>query len=217
MTREQKFEAFRSLHERQGPFVIPNPWNAGTARILTALGFEALATTSAGHAFAVGRRDSSGALTRDEMLDNAMSIVEATPLPVSADLEDGFGRTPEFCAATIRLAADVGLVGGSIEDATGDPENPIYEFELAVERVTAAAQTARHCRVLLTARAENFLHGRPDLGDTIKRLQAFERAGADVLYAPRSAESASHPGRLRIGNEARQCRDGVEGRDLHRR
>ncbi|HEY3639263.1 MAG TPA: isocitrate lyase/phosphoenolpyruvate mutase family protein [Rhizomicrobium sp.] len=184
MNRDQKFETFRALHARPGAFVIPNPWNAGTARILTALGFEALATTSAGHAFAVGRRDSSAALTRDEILDNAMSIVDATPLPVSADLEDGFGCTPELCAATIRLAADVGLVGGSIEDATGDPQKPIYEFDLAVERIAAAAETARHCRFLLTARAENFLHGRPDLGDTIKRLQAFALAGADVLYAP---------------------------------
>jgi 2-methylisocitrate lyase-like PEP mutase family enzyme len=184
MTREEKFEAFCALHERPGAFVIPNPWNAGTARILAALGFEALATTSAGHAFAVGRRDSSGALTRDDILDNAMSIVEATSLPVSADLEDGFGAEPELCAATIRLAADVGLVGGSIEDATGDPHDPIYEFQLAVERIAAAAETAHNCRFLLTARAENFLHGRPDLGDTIMRLQAFEAAGAEVLYAP---------------------------------
>ncbi|HTT82753.1 MAG TPA: isocitrate lyase/phosphoenolpyruvate mutase family protein [Rhizomicrobium sp.] len=184
MTREQKFETFVALHARQGAFVIPNPWNVGTARILTALGFEALATTSAGYAFSVGRRDSSGALMRDEILDNAMSIAEATPLPVSADLEDGFGRAPEICAATIRLAADIGLAGGSIEDATGDSRNPIYEFELAVERIAAAAETARHCRFLLTARAENFLHGRRDLGDTIRRLQAFAAAGADVLYAP---------------------------------
>lgn len=184
MTREQKFQAFRALHERPGAFVIPNPWNAGTARILASLGFEALATTSAGYAFSVGRRDSSAALTRDEILDNAMGVVEATDLPVSADLEDGFGRAPELCAATIRLAADVGLAGGSIEDATGDPHEPIYEFALAVERIVAAAETARDCRVLLTARAENFLHGRPDLGDTIARLQAFSEAGADVLYAP---------------------------------
>jgi 2-methylisocitrate lyase-like PEP mutase family enzyme len=184
MTREQKYDAFRALHERPGAFVIPNPWNAGTARILAVLGFEALATTSAGYAFSVGRRDSSGALTRDEILDNAMSIAEATPLPVSADLEDGFGRAPEACAATIRLAADMGIVGGSIEDATGDPSNPIHDFALAAERIAAAAEAAGHCRVLLTARAENFLHGRPDLGDTIRRLQAFAEAGADVLYAP---------------------------------
>jgi 2-methylisocitrate lyase-like PEP mutase family enzyme len=184
MTREQKYQAFRTLHERPGAFVIPNPWNAGTARVLTALGFEALATTSAGYAFAVGRLDSAAGLTRDEILDNAMSIVEATDLPVSADLEDGFGRPPESCAKTIRLAADIGLVGGSIEDATGDRDDPIYEFELAVERIAAAAEVARHCRLMLTARAENFLHGRPDLGDTIRRLKAFEEAGADVLYAP---------------------------------
>jgi 2-methylisocitrate lyase-like PEP mutase family enzyme len=184
MTRDQKFETFRALHARPGAFVIPNPWNAGTARILATLGFEALATTSAGYAFAVGRRDSSHALTRDEILDNAMSIVEATDLPVSADLEDGFGHAPEICAAAIRLAADIGLVGGSIEDATGDRENPIYEFDLAVERIVAAAEAAHHCSFLLTARAENFLHGRPDLDDTVRRLQAFEAAGADVLYAP---------------------------------
>jgi len=184
MTRERKYQAFRTLHQRRGAFVIPNPWNAGTARILTELGFEALATTSAGYAFSVGRLDSQAGLTRDEILGNAMSIVEATDLPVSADLEDGFGRPPESCAKTIRLAADVGLVGGSIEDATGNPDDPIYEFGLAVERIAAAAEVARHCGFLLTARAENFLHGSPDLGDTIRRLKAFEDAGADVLYAP---------------------------------
>jgi 2-methylisocitrate lyase-like PEP mutase family enzyme len=184
MTREQKYEAFKALHERPGAFVIPNPWNAGTARILTSLGYDALATTSAGYAFAVGRRDSSAGLTRDEILQNAKEIVDATDLPVSADLEDGFGRSPEICAATIRLAAEVGLVGGSIEDATGSANDPIYEFDLAVARVAAAANAARSCSVLLTARAENFLQGRPDIDDTIKRLQAFAEAGADVLYAP---------------------------------
>jgi 2-methylisocitrate lyase-like PEP mutase family enzyme len=184
MTRDQKYEAFRALHERPGAFVIPNPWNAGTARILTALGFEALATTSAGYAFAVGRRDSAAGLTRDELLENAKTIVDATHLPVSADLEDGFGRSPEACAATIRLAADIGLVGGSIEDATGNPEDPIYDFQLAVDRIAAAAIAAHDCQFMLTARAENFLHGRPDLDDTIRRLQAFAEAGADVLYAP---------------------------------
>jgi 2-methylisocitrate lyase-like PEP mutase family enzyme len=184
MIREQKYEAFRALHERPGAFVIPNPWDAGTARILTALGFEALATTSAGYAFSVGRRDSAAALSRAEILENAKAIVEATHLPVSADLENGFGRAPEACAETIRLASDAGLVGGSIEDATGDASDPIYEFELAVERVAAAADMARDRPFMLTARAENFLHGRPDLGDTIRRLQRFAEAGADVLYAP---------------------------------
>ncbi len=184
MTRNQKYQAFRALHERPGAFVIPNPWNAGTARILTVLGFEALATTSAGYAFAVGRRDSSAGLTRDAILDNAKAIVDATHLPVSADLEDGFGRSPEMCAATIRLASDIGLVGGSIEDATGDPNDPIYGFQLAVERVAAAAVAAHDGQHMLTARAENFLHGRPDLDDAIRRLQSFAEAGADVLYAP---------------------------------
>jgi len=184
VTREEKLKAFRALHERAGAFVIPNPWDAGTARILTALGFEALATTSAGYAFSIGGRDSAGGLTREGILANAKSIVDATELPVSGDLEDGFGRSPETCAETIRLAAEIGLAGGSIEDATGDPKDPIFGFELAVERIAAAAKAAHDCRFLLTARAENFLHGRPDLGDTIRRLQAFEAAGADVLYAP---------------------------------
>lgn len=184
MNRLEKYEAFCALHARSGAFVIPNPWDGGTARILTALGFDALATTSAGLAFSLGRLDSSAGLTREQVLDNARAIVDATPLPVSADLEDGFGAAPETCAETIRLAAATGLVGGSIEDATGDPERPIYDFDLAVARVAAAAGTARDCRVVLTARAENFLWGRPDLADTIGRLQAFAAAGADVLYAP---------------------------------
>jgi 2-methylisocitrate lyase-like PEP mutase family enzyme len=184
VTREQKYEAFKSLHERAGAFVVPNPWNAGTAKILTALGFEALATTSAGYAFSAGRRDTTAELTRDDILENAKSIVEATHLPVSADLQDGFGPSPETCAATIRLASGVGLAGGSIEDATGDPDNPIYDLQLAVERVAAAAETAHSRQFLLTARAENFLYDRPNLDDTIKRLQSFAEAGADVLYAP---------------------------------
>src|SRR5579872_2990341 len=184
MTREQKYKTFLALHERPGAFVIPNPWNAGTARILTALGFEALATTSAGYAFSVGLRDSTAGLTRDEVLQNAKSVVEATNLPVSADLEDGYGRSPDACAATVRLAAEIGLAGGSIEDATGDSAHPIYEFELSVERVAAAAEAAHASKLVLTARSENFLHGRFDLADTIRRLQAFAEAGADVLYAP---------------------------------
>jgi 2-methylisocitrate lyase-like PEP mutase family enzyme len=183
-TRKEKYEAFRRLHERPGAFVIPNPWNAGTVRILTALGFEALATTSAGYAFSAGRLDSTAVLTRDEILANAKEMVEATDLPVSADLQDGFGRQPEVCAETIRLASKFGLAGGSIEDATGDSKDPIYAFELAVERVAAAAKVAHDCEFLLTARAENFLHGRPNLEDTIRRLRAFAEAGADVVYAP---------------------------------
>lgn len=184
MIRDQKYKSFRALHERPGAFVIPNPWDAGTARILTAFGFEALASTSAGYAFAAGRQDSSASLKRDEILQNARSIVDATHLPVSADLEDGFGRSPEVCAETIRLASDIGLVGGTLEDATGDLNDPIYDFSLAVERVAATAKTAHDCDFVLTARSENFLHGRPDLDDTIRRLQAFAEAGADILYAP---------------------------------
>ena len=182
-----KAERFQALHARPGAFVIPNPWDAGTARILERLGFEALTTTSAGLAFVLGRRDGVGDVTRDETLANAKAIVDATDLPVAADLENGFGHTPEAAAETIRLAGEVaGLVGGSIEDATGDPRRPIYDFQHAVERVAAAAAAARALRFpfVLVGRAENFLHGRPDLDDTIRRLQAFEAAGADALFAP---------------------------------
>jgi 2-methylisocitrate lyase-like PEP mutase family enzyme len=182
----ERARTFRALHERAGAFVIPNPWDVGTARILAGLGFEALATTSAGLAFALARRDGEGAISRDEALAHAQSIVGATPLPVSADLENGFGDAPKTAAATIRLAADAGLAGASIEDATGDPDRPIYDPSLAAERIAAAAEAARTLPFpfTLTARAENFLHRRPDLDDTIRRLQAFEAAGADVLYAP---------------------------------
>lgn len=179
---QQKFETFRSLHNET--FVIPNPWDAGSARILAALGFKALATTSAGYAFSAGKRDSEAGLSCDEILANAKSIVDATDIPVSADLENGFGTSPEACAVSIIEANKIGLVGGSIEDATGSSDAPIYEFEAAVERVTAACETARDLPFLLTARAENYCYGNPDLGDTIKRLVAFEAAGADVLYAP---------------------------------
>jgi len=184
VTHEQKYKAFKALHERTEAFVIPNPWNAGTAKILTALGFEALATTSAGYAFSIGQEDSTANLTRDGILQNAKEIVEATHLPVSADLQNGFGPSPETCSETIRMASAIGLAGGSIEDATGHPSVPIYDFQLAVERVEAAAETAQTHQFLLTARAENFLHGRPNLEDTIRRLQSFADAGADVLYAP---------------------------------
>ncbi|WP_334192678.1 isocitrate lyase/PEP mutase family protein [Pararhodobacter sp.] len=184
MDQREKFETFKALHAREGAFVVGNPWDAGSARLLAHLGFEALATTSAGYAFSVGRRDSFAGLGRDELLENARQIVESCDLPVSADLEDGFGAAPETCAQTIRLALGVGLVGGSIEDATGDPAAPIFDLALAADRVRAAAEAARDLPFLLTARAENFLWGRPDLGDTIARLQAFSEAGAAVLYAP---------------------------------
>lgn len=183
-TRDQKFNVFRALHQRPGAFVIPNPWDAGSARILAALGFEALATTSAGCAFSKGYLDSAPEITRDVLLQNAREIVEATSLPVSADLQNGFGHEPKICAETIRFAAAAGLVGGSIEDSTGDSKNPIYDFQHATERIAAAAEAAHSANFLLTARAENFLHGRPDIDDTIRRLQSFAKAGADVLYAP---------------------------------
>ena len=186
-SQAEKAERFLALHARPGAFVIPNPWDAGTARILAALGFEALTTTSAGLAFALGRRDGDGLVTRAEALANARAIVDATDLPVAADLENGYGHAPEAAAQTIRLAGEqAGLVGGSIEDATGDPRQPIYDFQHAVERVAAAAEAARALAFpfVLVGRAETFLHGRPDLEDTIRRLQAFEAAGADALYAP---------------------------------
>lgn len=184
MDQAEKFARFQHLHECRGAFVIPNPWDAGSARLLASLGFQALATTSAGYAFSKGKRDSFSALERGEILANAAEIVAATDLPVSADLEDGFGPAPETCAETIRLACGIGLVGGSIEDATGQPDAPIYPMAQAVERIRAAAEAARGKPFLLTARAENHLWGRNDLGDTIARLQAFAEAGADVLYAP---------------------------------
>ena len=179
-------EAFKALHEREGAFVIPNPWDAGSAKLLASLGFEALATTSAGLAFSLGRPDAEGALSLDDTLDNAGEIVDATALPVAADLENGFGDMPEDCAQTILRAAEIGLVGGSIEDASGRSDAPIYDLGLAVERVRAAVQAARSLPFPFTlcARAENLLHGRMDLDDTILRLQAYAEAGADVLYAP---------------------------------
>ena len=184
IAQQEKAAAFRALHHGPGAFVIPNPWDAGTARILASLGFKALATTSAGLAFALGRPDGEGKVSLEETLANAAAIVAATDLPVSADLENGFGDRPDEVADTIRMAAAAGLVGGSIEDATGDPAHPIYDFHHAVDRVAGAAEAAKALPFVFVARAENFLHGRHDLDDTIRRLQAFERAGADVLYAP---------------------------------
>jgi 2-methylisocitrate lyase-like PEP mutase family enzyme len=176
--------AFRALHEQDGAFVIPNPWDVGTARLLASVGFKALATTSAGLAFSLGRPE--GTVAREEMLAHCRAIVAATDLPVSADLEKGFGDSPESVAETIRTAAATGLAGCSIEDHTNRRDDPIFEFTLAVERIAAAAEAARSLvdDFVLTARCENLLWDRPDLDDTIRRLQAFERAGADVLYAP---------------------------------
>lgn len=183
-TQQEKAQTFRALHEREGAFVIPNPWDIGSARLFEALGFEALATTSSGFAYSLGRRD--GQVSREEKLAHCRALCEASSLPVSADLEKCFSDDPKEAAETIALGAEVGLVGGSIEDATGDPTKPIYDFNHAVERVAAAAQVAKSLDTpfVLTARAENFLHGRRDMDDTIRRLQAFEAAGADVLYAP---------------------------------
>ena len=186
MTTSQSDKAarFRALHEGPRAFVIANPWDAGSARVLAALGFQALATSSGAKAGVLGKRD--GKVTRDESLANARMIVEATDLPVSADLEKCFGDTPAVVAETIRLAAGVGLVGGSVEDATGEKDRPLYDIGQATERVAAAAQAARALPFpfMLTARTESFLRGNPNLDDVIKRLQAFEKAGADVLMAP---------------------------------
>ncbi|HEX3556327.1 MAG TPA: isocitrate lyase/phosphoenolpyruvate mutase family protein [Thermoanaerobaculia bacterium] len=183
-TQTEKAARFAALHQGPGAFVIANVWDAGSARILAGLGFQALATSSGASAATLGRHD--GQVTREEALAMARAIVLATDLPVSADLEKGFGDAPAATAETIRLAAQAGLVGGSIEDATGDKDKPLYDLGLAAERVAAAARAARALPFpfTLTARAENFLRGNPDLEDTIKRLQAFEQAGADVLFAP---------------------------------
>jgi 2-methylisocitrate lyase-like PEP mutase family enzyme len=183
-TQVEKGQIFAALHERDRAFIIPNPWDVGTARLLAQLGFEALATTSAGYSFSVGQPDNS--VARAEMLMHVATIASATDLPVSADLENGFGDFPEIVAETFKFAAAAGLVGGSIEDMSRQPGRPIYEIGFATERVRAAAEVVRDLpfAFTLTARAENYLAGRPDLSDTIKRLQAYQAAGADVLYAP---------------------------------
>jgi len=183
-TQNERAARFRALHDAPGAFIIPNPWDIGSARILAGLGFQALATSSAASACAIGRRD--GGLTRDEALAHARLIVESTDLPVSADLEKGFGDAPEVVAETIRLAAEVGLVGCTIEDTTGKPEDPLYDIGLAVERIAAGAEAARALPFpfMLTARAHNLLFAGASLDETIRRLQAFEKAGADVLFAP---------------------------------
>lgn len=182
----EKATRFRALHERDAIFIMPNPWDLGSTKILTKMEFEALATTSAGFAFTLGRKDWPGEVKREEALAHARSLVAATPLPMSADFENGYAETPEGVAETVRLAAETGLAGCSIEDTSGDHDTPIFEFSKALERVAAAAEAARGLDrdFILTARAENFLHDRPDMDDTLARLVAFQDAGADVLYAP---------------------------------
>jgi 2-methylisocitrate lyase-like PEP mutase family enzyme len=191
MSQAEKANRFRELHRAPGAFVIANAWDGGSARILEGVGFPALATSSGAAAATLGRRD--GRTTREQSLANARAVVEATNLPVSADLEKGFGDKPEDVALTIRLAAEAGLVGGSIEDATGYPEKPLFELAQAQERIAAAVAAAHQLPFpfTLTARAENFVRGNPDLTDTIRRLQAFEAAGADVLMAPGLPDLAS--------------------------
>ena len=184
LTQAEKGVAFEALHKRAATFIIPNPWDVGTARLLANAGFEALATSSAGYAFSVGKADN--AVGRDGTLAHATAVAQATDLPLSIDLENGFGDDPHTVAETIRLAAATGAVGGSIEDATGRDDDPLYDRTLAIERIRAAAEAARRLpfRFMLTARAENYLVGKPDLKVTIERLQAYQEAGADVLYAP---------------------------------
>lgn len=179
-----KIALFRALHVPRQPLLMPNPWDAGSAKLLAALGFGALATTSGGYAGTLGRVD--GSVSRDEALTHAAAVVDAVDVPVSADLENGFGDSPEAVRATVRAAADTGLAGCSIEDFTGDSGAPIYDLGAATERVAAAVEAASSTEhgMVLTARAENYLHGNPDLDDTIARLVAYQRAGADVLYAP---------------------------------
>lgn len=183
-TQHEKAARFRALHAREGAFIIPNPWDRGSARLLEQAGFEALATTSAGCAFALGLCDNQ--VGRERMMAHVHELASATDLPLSVDLENGFGHDPATVAETIRMTAEAGAVGGSIEDASGDPAHPLYELDHAVARVRAAVQAARSLPFpfTLTARAENFLVGRPDLDDTIARLRAYQDAGADVLYAP---------------------------------
>jgi len=191
ISQSEKAILFQKLHQAPGAFIIPNPWDAGSARILASLGFKALATSSGAAACALGRRD--GQLTRDEALTHARMIVEATDLPVSADLEKGFGEELGAVAKTVQLAAETGLVGCTIEDSTGKPDRPLFDFGLAVERIAAGVQAARTLSFpfTLTARAHNFLYPAPDLDETIRRLQAFEKAGADVLFAPGLPDIAS--------------------------
>jgi 2-methylisocitrate lyase-like PEP mutase family enzyme len=186
ITQAERARAYRALHDRPGMFLMPNPWDAGTAKLFASLGFEALATTSLGLASSLGRVDGTLSVSREELIANCRQIASATDLPLNADLENGYADDPDEAAEIFKLAARAGVVGGSIEDATGDAAKPIYDFDLAVKRVAAAARVAHSLPFpfTFTARAENYLHGRPDFDDTVRRLRAFADAGADVLYAP---------------------------------
>lgn len=213
-TQQEKAERFRELHQRPGAFVLPNPWDSGTARLLADMGFEALASTSAGYAYTLGRADYE--VSRTQMMRHLADLAAATDLPVSGDLENGYGDAPEAAAETIRLAADAGLVGGSIEDATNRPEAPLYPIDAATDRVRAAVEAARDLRFpfTLTARAENFMVGVGDLGDTIRRLQAYQEAGADVLYAPALKEREQIATVLREVDRPLNVVMGLKGVDL---
>ena len=214
ISQSEKAVRFRALHDGPDAFVIPNPWDIGSARILAGLGFEALATSSAASASAMGKRD--GGLAREEALEHARVIVNSTDLPVSADLEKGFGDTPEAVAETIRLAADVGVVGCTIEDATGNQGSPLYDFHAAVERIAAAAEAARALSLpfTLTARAHSFLYANPSLDETISRLQAFEEAGADVLFAPGLPDLAAVHAVCRAVSKPVNFMIGIKGRSF---
>ena len=211
VSQADKAKKFRALHEAPGSFVIPNPWDGGSARVLAGLGFEALATSSGAKAGVLGKRD--GKVSREEALANARQIVEACDLPVAADLEKGFGDAPDAAAETIRQAAGVGLVGGSIEDATGDKDKPLYDIEEAAARVAAAVKAARALPFpfVLTARAEGFLRGRADLDDVIKRLKAYEAAGADVLFAPGLPDLAAVKKVVQLARQAVQLHGRHQG------
>jgi 2-methylisocitrate lyase-like PEP mutase family enzyme len=184
------YERFKALHERDEAFVMPNAWDGASAALLARAGFEALGSTSLGLAYSLGRQDGRHAVSRTEAIEHAALLARISGLPVNGDLEDGFGAEPQECAATVRAAADAGLAGLGIEDTTGDPQRPIHEFDAAVARVAAAAAAARG-RIVLTGRTDNYLNGRPDLDDTIRRLTAFAQAGADVLYAPGLPDAAA--------------------------
>ncbi|MBL6616009.1 MAG: isocitrate lyase/phosphoenolpyruvate mutase family protein [Reyranella sp.] len=216
VSQADKAKKFRALHEAPGSFVIPNPWDAGSARVLAGLGFEALATSSGAKAGVLGKRD--GKVTREEALANAKAIVEACDLPVAADLEKGFGDAPDAAAETIRQGAGIGLVGGSIEDATGDKDKPLYDIEAAAARVAAAVKAARALpfAFTLTARAEGFLRGKPDLDDVIKRLKAFEAAGADVLMSPGLPDLAAVKKVCSALNKPFNFMVGIKGRSFSR-